>query len=167
MLKPEWRNLKDLADKNFDGVPVVPGVYFLRWARRGKPVPVGRLGNRDPKGILYVGSGELKRRVRNLWNAITKGRRVHTVGKTVIFCKIFEIINPDEYEVSWEKLKGREASEGEEWAALKLYCDKYKEPPPLNLAIRRKMFGVVGIAEVGKSRVAYEPDAFVRSIIDS
>jgi hypothetical protein len=65
------------------------------------------------------------------------------------------------------KLKTPEDARGQEWAAIKLYDDKYKEPPPLNLGIRREFFAIVGIAKVGKSRVAYEPDRFVRSVINS
>jgi len=56
---------------------------------------------------------------------------------------------------------------GQEWAAVKSYADKFKEPPPLNLGIRREFFAISGIAKFGKSRFAYKTDEFVRSIINS
>ena len=163
----KWYKLKDLAVKNFDDIRNVSGIYFVRWSRNGKPISIPRLGGVDHKGTLYIGSAvKLRRRVRELWKGINGQVEAHTIGKTIIFCKIFEIVNLDEYEISWEELETHGNAIGQEWAAIKSYADKYKEPPPLNLRIRREFFAVVGIAKVGKSRVAYEPDRFVRSIID-
>ena len=73
----------------------------------------------------------------------------------------------DEYEISWEELETHGRAVGQEWAASKSYTDKHKEPPPLNLVIRREFFAVWGIAKWDKSRWAYEPDKFVKSVIDS
>ncbi|MEM0049005.1 MAG: hypothetical protein QW424_01525 [Candidatus Bathyarchaeia archaeon] len=164
----KWCKLKNLADERFNNIHDVPGIYFVRWSRNGKPVSIPRLGGIDHKGILYIGSAaRLRRRIRELWEGI-KGRvEAHTIGKTIIFCKISDIINLNEYEISWEELKTREDALGQEWAAIKSYVDKYKEPPPLNLAIRREFFAILGIAKLGKSHLAPEPDEFVRSIISS
>jgi len=163
----QWYKLKDLAVKNFNNIRNVSGIYFVRWSRNGKPVSIPRLGGVDHKGILYIGSAvKLRRRVRELWKGINGQVEAHTIGKTIIFCKIFEIVNLDEYEISWEELETHGNAVGQEWAAIKSYADKYKEPPPLNLGIRREFFAVFGIAKFGKSRFAYEPDRFVRSIID-
>ena len=163
-----WHNLKDLAVRKFNDIQSVPGIYFVRWSKNGKPISIPRLGGFDHKGILYIGSAvNLRRRVRELWKGINGQVEAHTVGKTIIFCKIFEIVNLSEYEISWEELKTHENAIGQEWAAMKSYADKYKESPPLNLGIRREFFAVWGIAKWGKSRWAYEPDRFVRTIIDS
>ena len=62
------------------------------------------------------------------------------------------LIELEEYEITWEKLKTEEEANGEEWAALKLYCDKYHEGPPLNLSL-------------GRSKGNYEADEFVKSVI--
>jgi len=164
----KWYRLKDLVDKKFNDVPNLSGIYFVRWSKNGKPISIPRLRGLDEKGVLYIGSAKyLKRRVRELWKGINKNVEAHTIGKTIIFCKIFEIISLDEYEISWEELKSHENAQGQEWAALKLYVDKYREPPPFNLGIRREYFAIVGIAKIGKTRIAYDPDSFVRAIIGS
>lgn len=164
----KWYKLEELAVKNFKDIPNDPGIYFVRWSKNGKPVPILRLGGSDHKGLLYVGSAvNLRRRIRQLWRGINGQVGAHTIGKTIIFCKVFETIDPSEYEVAWEELKTGKDAIGQESAAMKSYADKYKEPPPLNLTIRREMFAVWGIFKWGKSRWAYEPDEFVRAVIDS
>jgi len=42
-----------------------------------------------------------------------------------------------------------------------------ENPPPLNLEIRREYFIILGLGILGKSRLAYEPDEYVRSVINS
>lgn len=167
-MKIKWYGLKELAVKKFNDIRNVHGVYFIRRSKNEKPVSIPRLGNVDHKGILYIGSAiKLRRRVRELWRGINGQVEDHTIGKTIIFCKISEIINLDEYEILWEELKTHSEAVGQEWAAIALYAEKYKEPPPLNLGIRREYFMVIGIAKIGKSRIGYEPDGFVRSVIGS
>jgi len=130
--------------------------------------PISRLKGIDDKAILYIGSAKkLRRRTQELWRGINGKVEDHTIGKTIIFCRISEVINVHEYEISVEKLETHEKAVGQEWAAIKSYADKFKEPPPLNLGIRREFFASWGIAKWGKSRWAYEPDEFVRSIINS
>jgi len=73
----------------------------------------------------------------------------------------------DEYEVLWEELKTHRDAMGQEWAAIRLYSKKYREPPPLNLGIRRESFAIAGIARQGKSHQAYKADGFVSSVINS
>lgn len=162
----KWYKLKELATENFDDIHNVPGIYFVRWSKNGNPEPVSRLKGIDKQGLLYTGRAKkLRMRVKQLWKGINRKER-HTIGKTIIFCKVFELINLDEYEISWEELKTHEEAIGQEWTAIKLYADKYKEPPPLNLGIRREQFMIIGIGKVGKSRIGYDPDEFVKSIID-
>jgi excinuclease UvrABC nuclease subunit len=98
-----WYKLKDLAVKKFNDIRNVSGVYFVRRSKNGKPISIPRLGGFDHKGILYIGSAKkLRRRVRELWKGINGQVEVHTIGKTIIFCNISEVVNLDEYEVSWE-----------------------------------------------------------------
>lgn len=163
-----WYKLKDLAVNKFKDIPNVSGVYFVRWSKNGKPISIHRLGGVDHKGILYIGSAvKLRRRIRELWKGINGQVEAHTIGKTIIFCKVFEIISLNEYEISWNQLDTPETAKGQEWTAMASYAEKYKEPPPLNLLLRREMFMVWGIFKWGKSRWAYEPDEFVRSVINS
>lgn len=139
----KWYKLKDLAVKNFTDIPNVSGIYFVRWAKNGTPVSIHRLRGFDHNGILYIGSAvNLRRRVRELWKGINGQVEAHTIGKTIIFCKVFEIVSLNEYEISWEELKTREEAQGQESAAIKTYAEKYKEPPPFNLEIRREFFAV-------------------------
>lgn len=164
----KWCKLAGLAVENFNDLPSNPGIYFVRWSKNSEPVSIPRLADIDNKGILYIGSASnLRRRVRQLWKGINGKVEDHTIGKTIIFCKISEIIDLSEFEISWEELTTRENAEGQEWTAFKLYADRYKEPPPLNLMIRREIFAVFGIAKFGRSRWAYEPDEFVKSIVSS
>ena len=101
-MKINWHKLKDLAAKNFKDIPTDPGIYFVRWSKNGKPTSIPRLAGVDHKGILYIGSAaKLKKRIRELWKGINGQVESHTIGKTIIFCKIFEIVNLDEYEISW------------------------------------------------------------------
>ena len=74
------------------------------------------------------------------------------------------MLGMDEYEITWEELEIHENAKGQEWKAMTLYAQKYKEPPPFNLQIRREMFLIVGIGRIGKSRIVYEPDEFVKLV---
>lgn len=162
----DWHKLKDLAVTNFKDLPTEPGIYFVRWSKAGKAISICRLGGVDHKGILYVGSAvKLRRRIRELWRGINGKVEAHTIGKTIIFCKTFETINLDEYEISWKTLSTHKEATGQEWIAMVSYAQKYKEPPPLNLSLRREMFAIFGVAKLGKSRFVDNPDEFVRFVI--
>jgi hypothetical protein len=162
----KWHKLRDLAVKDFNDVHNVSGIYFVRWSKNGESTSIPRLRGVDHQGILYVGSAvKMRRRIRELWKGINGEAEAHTVGKTIIFCKVFEIISPNEYEIAWEELKTREDAIGQESASIGLYAERYKEPPPLNLQLRREMFATVGISKIGRSRLWYEPDEFARSIV--
>lgn len=160
-----WHKVKDIDDE-IKHIPESPGIYFVRWARESQPVQIPRMTGIDSKGILYVGkSKNIRGRIRRLFNAIVKNKPLHTFYKTKIFCKISQLINLEEYEITWENLETEEEATGQEWAAIKIYCDKYHEPPPLNLSLSRELFAIFGLAKFGKSKFAYEADEFVKNII--
>jgi len=166
-MRPTWRNIADLANSGFSEVPSDDsGIYVVRWSRRGKPITIQRLGGTDLNGILYIGSAKkLRRRLRTLWNGIN-GQGKHTMGKTIIFCKLHEIISPNDFQIAWEKVKNHDTALGQEWAAIVEYSQKFKEPPPLNLNLSRTKYALAGLAEAGKSRFAYESDEFVRALLE-
>lgn len=170
-MEVKWYKLEDLAAEDFMSIPKTPGIYFVRWSKNGKPVPIGRLGGFDSNGLVYVGVAYgrkgMKNRLQKLWEGITRKTGKHTIGMSIVFCKAFETIKPSEYEIAFEELKTRDDAIGQESASIGLYTGKYKEPPSLNLQTRREMFLTVGIGEIGKSRLWYEPDDFVRSVINS
>jgi hypothetical protein len=147
-----WYRLKDLATQRFKTIPTDGGVYYLRWSKDDKPVCVARLQGLDHEGILYIGSaGDLKNRIRKLWRGINGQVNAHTISKTIIFCRINEIVSLEEYEIKWIKSAvGEEVLN--EWKAIHSYATKFKEPPPLNLGLRRKMFGIWDLGEWNKSR---------------
>jgi len=87
-----WHKLEDLAGERFSNIPKSPGVYFVRWSRGGKLVPIHRLGGCDNKGILYIGSSkkDLRRRIREFWKAIgEKNVERHTIFATLAFLWAF------------------------------------------------------------------------------
>jgi predicted GIY-YIG superfamily endonuclease len=162
-----WCKLEDLARRRFVDVPKSPGVYFVRWSRGGKPVAIYRLGGRDEGGILYVGSSEdLRRRVGQFWRAITRGAGQHTVFSTLAFCELSDLVKSSELEASWKALMSPEDAESQEWAAMYLYCRKYKEPPPLNLSVGRKKYVILGLTRLNEARLAPEIDDYVKSVVD-
>lgn len=165
----QWNRLIDLPLKKFRDVPKLSGVYFVRWSRNGKPVSIPRLRGVDHKGILYIGQAKnLRRRLRELCRGIKRNdAEAHTISKTIIFCKVFEIIKFGEYEIAWEELGTHDDAIRQEWAAIRLYAKKYREPPPLNLSIRRKLYAIGGIVRTWTDRIASKPDEFVRLVINS
>jgi hypothetical protein len=165
-MKPTWRNIADLANNRFSEIPRDDsGIYVVRWSKERKPTPIQRLGGKDENGILYIGSAKkLRRRIRTLWNGIN-GRGKHTMGQTITFCKLREIIRPDEFEVTWESVKDHDIALGQEWAAIVDYSQRFREPPPLNLNLSRTKYGLADLAEVGKSKFAYESDEFVLALL--
>jgi len=161
----EWRKLQELAVKEFNDLQNIPGIYFVRWSKNGKPEPVPRLRGVDKQGLLYIGRAKkLKMRVKQLWNGINRKGR-HTIGKTIIFSKIFELICLDEFEIAWKETESHEEAIGQEWTAIHEYSKKHKEPPPLNLSLRNEMFAILGLAKLGRSLLTYRPNEFVKSII--
>lgn len=167
-MKIKLHRLRDLAANKFKDTPKVPGVYFVRWSRNGNPVSILRLGGSDHKGILYIGKAKnLRKRVRRLWKGINQQEsKRHTFAKTMIFCNVSKIIDLDEYGISWDELRTPKDAVEQEWAALKYYANKYKEPPPLNLFIGREFRHIFGISDKFPLRLSAEPDPFVKSIID-
>ena len=151
-MSEKWYKLKDLATKSFKTVPTNSGVYYLRRSKDDKPVYVARLQGLDNEGILYIGSArDLKNRIRKLWRAINGKVNAHTIGKTIKFCGVDEIISLEDYEIKWTKsANGKEIFD--EWKAINSYAMKFKEPPPLNLGLRREMFGLWGLGVWDKSK---------------
>ena len=164
-----WYKLEDLAKERFSNVSKSPGVYFVRWSRGGKPVPIHRLGGCDNKGILYIGSSkkDLRRRIKEFWKAITeKNVEQHTIFAALAFCDLSDLVRLSELEVSWKVLGSPEDARDQEWVAIYLYCKKYKEPPPLNLNIGRKRNMILDLAELDKAFLAPEEDDYVKSVLD-
>jgi len=101
-----WYKIKDIMDPENKNIPDGPGIYFVRWARNGYPIPIPRIGGQDNKGILYIGeSKNIRKRINLLIKAIVNDGKKHTVYKTKKFCSISKLIKLEEYEITWEKLK--------------------------------------------------------------
>ena len=167
----DWKNLQNLADEKFPGVENKPGIYFLRWKKYENPVNINRLGAADSNGLLYIGeSKDLRRRFQRIWSGIQKSNQstsktVDTLRKTIIFCKLHEEINSDEYEIAWQQFSTTIEAQIQEAAALILYTEKFKELPPLNLKICKEKYVNWGLVFFDKSRWSAKANEFVKSII--
>ena len=121
--------------------------------------------------MLYVGeSNDLRRRFQRIWRGInnvkeTKTKTPHTLRNTIVFCKLHEEINSDEYEIAWQHLSTKIEAQVQEAAALKLYAEKFKETPPLNLKVCREKYLNWGLDYFDQSRWTAKPNEFVKSII--
>ena len=167
----DWENLQNLAINKFPGVQNKPGIYFIRWKKYETPVTINRLGGSDSNGLLYIGeSKDLLRNFRRIWQGIinlnsAKSKTAHTLCNTIVFCKLHEEINSDEYEIAWQHLSTKIEAQVQEAAALKLYTEKFKELPPLNLKICGQKYLNWGLVYFDQSRWTVKPNDFVKSII--
>jgi hypothetical protein len=166
-----WKNLQNLASNSFPTVEHEPGVYFLRWKKGENPVIINRFGGSDKTGLLYVGqSKNLRRRFQRIWKGINQvniwsDKIPHTLNRTILFCKLHEEINSDEYEIAWQHFSTKLEAQVQEAAALQLYSEKYKEPPPLNLQVCRPKYVFLGRDSSDQSNWHVKPNKFVKSII--
>jgi len=138
--------IKDIIDER-------PGVYLLRWVKNNKPTSIKRLRNIDNKGIVYIGSAKnLKRRIYELINGLYKERvGNHTIIKTLIFTSLINTIKLNDLEVAWIICENEKEARAQEAVALKYYSDRYGEPPPFNLQIKREFLLILGLGILRKS----------------
>ena len=131
----KWYSLKTL---DFSIIPSSSGVYQVRWAIGNKPKSIPRANGNDDEGILYIGqSGNLRRRIENLWSRLqdsTKGR--HTAGWTYDFYEFSKKFKLEQLEVQWVEFPKSEIV-GLETVLLMDYVSEYLDKPPLNSAIPR------------------------------
>ena len=166
-----WKNLKTFASNKFPGIENKPGIYFIRWKNNKNPVTINRIGGSDSTGLLYIGeSKDLRRRFQRIWRGInsidiSKNKTSHTLRRTLMFCKLHEEIASHEYEIAWQHLSTKIEAQVQEAAALKLYTEKFKELPPLNLKLCSEKYGIWGLGYFDESKWMAEPNNFVKSII--
>lgn len=116
-----------------------PGVYIVRWAKDSVPFQIGRLGDIDSKGILYIGSAKsLKKRIKRLWRGIKGRKPIHTAARSFIFTDNYSLIDLNDIEKITITFDTHGEAKTQEWSALKFYGNRFKELPPLNLIIGRK-----------------------------
>ncbi len=166
----DWEKLQDLASNKFPGVENKPGVYFIRWKKLESPVTINRLAGSDSNGLLYIGESEdLRKRFQRIWRGIEKVNKTsetpNTLSRRIVFCNLHEEINLDEYEIAWQYLSTKIEAQVQEAAALKLYIEKFRELPPLNLQVCTRKYTVWGLNFFDQSKWSAEPNEFVRSII--
>jgi hypothetical protein len=170
-LSSGWENLQSLAFNKFPNVENNPGIYFIRWKKFENPVTINRLGGSDDAGLLYIGeSKDLRRRFQRLWRGIKKvdepkNTAFYTLRKSLIFCKLHQEIKSDEYEIAWQHVSTKLEAQVQQAVALKLYTEKYKEPPPLNLKVCEQKYLKWGINPSDYSRWNGKANDFVKSII--
>jgi hypothetical protein len=165
-----WENLQNLASNNFHGVENKPGIYFIRWKKGENPVTINRLGGSDSNGLLYVGeSKDLRRRFQRIWRGIEKVHKTSetpdTLSRRIVLCNLHKEIKSDEYEITWQYLSTKIEAQVQTAAALKLYIEKFRELPPLNLQVCTRKYIVWGLKYFDQSSWSAEPNEFVRSNI--
>jgi hypothetical protein len=165
-----WKNLQNLASKKFSRVESKPGVYFVRWTKNDNPIIINRLGGSDSNGLLFIGeSKDLRKRFQRLWRGIKNVNKTskipNTLSRRIIFCRLHEEVNFDEYELAWQHLSTKIEAQIQEAAALKLYTEKFKELPPLNLHLCTRKYAIWGLTYFDQSKWSAEPNDFVKSLI--
>ena len=122
-------NTKKEIDTN---APDECGVYRIFWMKNGSPQQIGRIGNIDKTGLLYVGhtQGSLKDRLNHFRCSAFLNSTNHSGGlKYRLNRKLNILIKHDEIfaEVVCEK-----KSNDFEIEELKNYANYFGEVPPLN-----------------------------------
>ena len=167
----DWENLQALARYKFHGVKKEPGVYFIRWKKYDTPITINRLGGSDSNGLLYIGeSKNLRKMFQRLWRGIskvndTKSKTIHTLRTSLVFCRLHNEIKLDEYEIIWQHLPTKLEAQIQEAEAIKLYTEKFKEPPPLNLKVCGQKYLNWGIDYSDPTLWTGKSNEFVKSVI--
>uniref|UniRef100_A0A7J2TBH3 GIY-YIG nuclease family protein n=1 Tax=Ignisphaera aggregans TaxID=334771 RepID=A0A7J2TBH3_9CREN len=178
--------LIELVLKGFRNLPTKPGVYIVFWVREGKPVPIPRILSVDERGVLYIGStgkgkgkdvecveGKkgLRDRIRELWISIEmvygrkeRRRYPHTFGPSLIYTGLYKVISVEDLWIYYKVFNACEAEDQEKLAILE-YTSRYGEPPPLNLQVGRQYFMILGLGELGKSKLVGELDPELRLVL--
>ena len=136
----KWYSFKYLEEKDFKCVPPKSGVYQIRCAINGKPIPINRVKDTDKEGILYIGGTKsLRGRIRAFWRGIHKksGSFNHTAARTYVTYNYSEKFPMCCLEVRWAEIDDPRDALSVEKKLLDEYIEKYLDKPPLNLSIRR------------------------------
>ena len=175
-----------LASNRFKDVPTEPGVYIVFWVREGRPVPIPRILGVDERGALYIGStgkgkgkdvecarGKkgLRDRIRELWISIEmvysfrrRKRYPHTFGLSLVYTGLYKVICVEDLWIYYKVFNACEAEYQEKLAIFEC-TSRYGEPPPLNLMVGRQYFMLLGLGELGKSRLVDKLDPERRSAL--
>jgi hypothetical protein len=127
--------------------------------------------------VLYIGFTKRKTglngRLKDLWRSIRiaygllKGRYNHTFAISLIYTGLISKIKLEEIFLWYKEINAPRDAEDQEKMALHEYVRHYGEAPPLNLQIGRKYFAILGIGELGKSKLAPKLDPEIRDAIFS
>jgi len=151
----------------------MPGVYIVFWMKNSRCVEIPRMLRIDRKGVLYIGSSKkLKNRLRNLWISLQMARSrakrkkyPHTFGPSLIYTGLIDRILDEELMICFKHFKNENYAKDQEKLALLKYTRYYGEPPPLNLNVGRKYFLILGLGEVGTSRLVPKLDADIKNAL--
>jgi hypothetical protein len=136
----EWTKLNLLDQVS---IPPSSGVYQIRWAIDGNPLPISRANGTDDSGCLYIGkSVNLKNRLRKFRRGIQLGAEgrptpnIHSGTYTYSFYDFARKFKPDQLECRYAELPRSEIDHTEGDLLLR-YVQTHLDKPPLNISVKR------------------------------
>ena len=138
MLTYMWTAWQGIAQARIEGKDY-PGIYQVRIVDEAViPLPIHRITGIDEEGIIYIGSGDVNERIKELQRALNvKGH--HNGGSTYILMRQnFRYMGPiyanckPQYRVMLFPSADKVECERQEAIMLADYFSKYSELPPCN-----------------------------------
>ncbi len=121
---------------NFYSVPQKNGVYVAIYD--GKDIKYfRRFHNDDEEKIMYIGSGNLRNRIRPLYLEIYGKGGIHSGGWTFFRYKFKKALKPNKIKVIWGITKNRKMADNLETDMINSYVRYYLDKPPLNISLKR------------------------------
>lgn len=160
--------MEALFELDLKSISESPGIYMVYWVRNGESVEINRILDVDRKGILYIGATRrrgLRSRLRDLRISIEMAKGIrkrkkfpHTFGSSLVYTGLVNRIEKEELYVYFKTYNKPEEAEDQEKLALLYYTRRYGEPPPLNLQVSRKYYIILGLGELGVSKLTRKID---------
>jgi hypothetical protein len=142
VLPVKWTQWVSIVKFDHQNTPKKTGVYELRYASKGKAIPLARVFGTDQRGLLYVGSTHrrtLRKRLKEFKEAVAENRHARcTARKTYWDYKFYDAFPCEKLELRYAPCKD---AEGEETKILQEYLMKFKDKPPMNFTFSRRLVG--------------------------
>jgi hypothetical protein len=131
-METSWSKWLPFKLKELSNIPKKKGVYKFRCVdRKGAPIVIGRSKNKDPEGIIYIGSSvNLKRRLKEFWRTIeNKDRSRHAAAWTYCSFSYSSLFPAKRLQFRYKVTPNITTSE---FDLLLAYRKKFMDLPPLN-----------------------------------
>ncbi|MEW6374199.1 MAG: hypothetical protein AB1502_00200 [Thermodesulfobacteriota bacterium] len=131
-METSWSIWSRFRVEELSTIPKREGVYQFRCVdREGVPMVIGRLKNKDPKGIIYIGSSvNLRIRLKGFWRTIeNKDRSRHAAAWTYCSFGYSSLFPAKRLQFGY---KATPIITTSEFDLLLAYRKKFMDLPPLN-----------------------------------